>query len=172
MTLARFRSAYEKFLEAIVIVLMSAMAIEVTIGICYRALGHSLAWYDEVAVILLAWLTFYGSALAALKRAHIGFPGLVKSMQPQRRVIVVLIGKLLVLAFMALLGWIGFSVLDVLATDYMISLPDISVAWTQSVIPISCALFILAELLNLPDAIRAARGRATIQASYLAERLH
>lgn len=172
MTLARFRSAYEKFLEVIVIVLMSAMAIEVTIGICFRALGHSLAWYDEVAVILLAWLTFYGSALAALKRAHIGFPGLVKSMRPKRRVVAVLIGKLLVLAFMALLGWIGFSVLDVLATDYLISLPDISVAWTQSVIPISCALFILAELLNFPDAIRAARGHATIEASDLAERLH
>jgi TRAP-type C4-dicarboxylate transport system permease small subunit len=172
VTLARFRSAYEKFLEAIVIVLMSALAIEVTIGICYRALGHSLSWYDEVAVILLAWLTYYGSALAALKRAHIGFPGLVKSMRPERRVVVVFIGKLVVLAFIALLGWIGFSVLDVLTTDYLISLPDVSVAWTQSVIPISCVLFIVAELLNFPDAIRTAQGHANVEASDLAERLH
>ena len=172
MTLARFRSAYEKFLEAIVIVLMSALAIEVTIGICYRALGHSLSWYDEVAVILLAWLTFYGSALAALKRAHIGFPGLVKSMAPRSRLVVVLIGKVLVIAFMALLGWIGFSILDVLATDYLISFPAVSVAWTQSVIPISCVLFIVAELLNMPDTVRAARGVARAEASDLAERLH
>jgi len=172
VSLAGIRSAYEKFLEAIVIVLMSAMAIEVTIGICYRAAGHSLAWYDEVAVILLAWLTFYGSALAALKRAHIGFPGLVRSMPPRRRVVFVIAGKIIVIAFLALLGWIGFSVLDVLATDYLISLPDISVAWTQSVIPISCVLFIVAELLNLPEAIRAARGQATVQASDLAEGLH
>ena len=165
MTLARIRSAYDKFLEWIVIVLMSAMAIEVTIGICYRALGRSLSWYDEVAVILLAWVTFYGSALAALKRAHIGFPGLVKSMPPRRRLVFVLIG------FMALLGWIGFSILDVLATDYLISFPTVSVAWTQSVIPISCALFIVAELLNLPDSIRAARGLASAEASDLAERV-
>jgi len=170
--LARFRSAYEKFLEAIVIVLMSALAIEVTIGICYRALGNSLSWYDEVAVILLAWLTFYGSALAALKRAHIGFPGLVKSMPPARRVVFVIVGKILVIGFMALLGWIGFSILDVLATDYLISFPDVSVAWTQSVIPISCALFIVAELLNLPDTLRAARGHGSAEASDLAERLH
>jgi TRAP-type C4-dicarboxylate transport system permease small subunit len=172
VTLARFRSAYEKFLETIVIVLMSAMAIEVTIGICYRALGHSLAWYDEVAVILLAWLTFYGSALAALKRAHIGFPGLVKSMPPARRVVFVIVGKILVIGFLALLGWIGFSVLDVLATDYLINFPAVSVAWTQSVIPISCALFILAEMLNFPDTIQAARGLADVEASDLAERLH
>ena len=169
MTLARIRSAYEKFLEAIVIVLMSAMAIEVTIGICYRAFGHSLSWYDEVAVILLAWLTFYGSALAALKRAHIGFPGLVKSMPPPRRVVFVIIGKIIVIGFLALLGWIGYSIL---ATDYLISFPSVSVAWTQSVIPISCVMFIIAELLNLPDVIRAARGQATIESSDLAEGLH
>ena len=172
MTLARFRSAYEKFLEAIVIALMSALAIEVTIGICYRALGNSLSWYDEVAVILLAWLTFYGSALAALKRAHIGFPGLVTSMAPRSRLVVVLIGKVLVIGFIGLLGWIGFSILDVLATDYLISFPAVSVAWTQSVIPISCVLFIVAELLNMPDTVRAARGVARAEASDLAERLH
>ena len=171
MTLARIRSAYEKFLEWVVIVLMSAMAIEVTIGICYRALGRSLSWYDEVAVILLAWVTFYGSALAALKRAHIGFPGLVKSMPPRRRLVFVLIGKIVVIGFMALLGWIGFSILDVLATDYLISFPEVSVAWTQSVIPISCTLFIVAELLNLPDSIRAARGLSSAEASDLAERV-
>lgn len=172
MTLARFRSAYERFLEAIVIVLMSALAIEVTIGISYRALGRSLSWYDEVAVILLAWLTFYGSALAALKRAHIGFPGLVKSMPPRRRLVFVILGKILVIGFLVLLGWVGFAILDVLATDYLISLPSISVAWTQSVIPISCALFILSELLNLPDTLRAARGLATVASSDLAEGLH
>lgn len=172
MKLARFRCAYEKFLEAIVIVLMSAMAIEVTIGICYRAFGHSLSWYDEVAVILLAWLTFYGSALAALKRAHIGFPGFVKSLPPRRRLVAVIAGKAVVLGFLTLLGWIGFAVLDVLSTDYLISLPDIPVAWVQSVIPISCVLFIVAELLNLPHTLRAARGLATVEASDLAERLH
>ncbi|HKW79975.1 MAG TPA: TRAP transporter small permease subunit [Casimicrobiaceae bacterium] len=172
MTLARWRGAYERFLEAIVIVLMSAMAIEVTIGICYRAFGHALSWYDEVAVILLAWLTFYGSALAALKRAHIGFPGLVRSMPASRRLVAVIVGKLLVLAFLALLGWVGYQVLGVLATDYLISLPEIPVAWAQSVIPISCFLFIVAELLNLPDTLRAARGTASVGASDLAEGLH
>jgi TRAP-type transport system small permease protein len=172
VTLPQFRRAYGQFLEAIVIVLMVAIAVEVTIGITFRALGRSLSWYDEVAVILLAWLTFYGSALAALWRAHIGFPGLVNSLAPPWRILAVSFAKLVVLAFMTLLGWIGFSVLEVLATDYLISLPRISVAWTQSVIPISCALFIIAELLNLPDVLRAARGGERAEASDLAEHLH
>src|SRR6266566_4615481 len=136
MSLDRVRHVYGIVLDAIVVVLMAAIAIEVTIGVVYRAIGQSLSWYDEVAVILLAWLTFYGSALAALKRAHIGFPGLVNSLSPRWRLPLTIGAKALVVAFLALLGWIGYSVLDVLATDYLISLPEVSVAWTQSVIPI------------------------------------
>jgi len=172
MSLDRVRHVYEIVLDAIVVVLMAAIAIEVTIGVVYRAIGQSLAWDDEVAVILLAWLTFYGSALAALKRAHIGFPGIVNSLVPRVRLPVVIFGKLIVIGFIALVGAIGYSVLDVLATDYLISLPKVSVAWTQSVIPISCAMFILAELLNLPSTLRAARSLESVAASDLAERLH
>ena len=172
MTLNRFRSGFEKALEWVVIVLMVTLALEVTIGIVFRALGRSLAWYDEVAVILLAWLTFYGSALAAIKRAHIGFPGLVSALPSPWRLVATVAAKLVVLAFLALLGWIGYSILDVLATDYLISLPAVSVAWTQSVIPVSCGLFILAELLNLPGALSSARGRATVETSDIAEKLH
>ena len=60
------RGAYEAFLEWLVFVLMAVMACEVTLGVIYRSLGASLVWYDEVASILLAWLTFYGAALANL----------------------------------------------------------------------------------------------------------
>ncbi len=172
LTLDRVRRAYGSFLDAVVVVLMVAIAIEVTIGVVYRAIGRSLSWYDEVAVILLAWLTFYGSALAALKRAHIGFPGIVNSLRPAVRLPVVILGKVVVIGFIGLVGWIGYSVLDVLATDYLISIPSVSVAWAQSVIPISCAMFIVAELLNLPGTLRAARGLGTAGPSDLAEGLH
>ncbi len=170
--LERIRRGYEVLLDAIVVVLMVAIAIEVTIGVVYRAIGQSLAWYDEVAVILLAWLTYYGSALAALKRSHIGFPGIVNSLSPPVRLPVIILGKLIVILFIGLVGWLGFSILGVLSTDFLVSLPSISVAWPQSVIPISCAMFIVAELLNLPETIRAARGLGSVASSDLAEHLH
>ena len=65
---------------AIVIVLMVALAAEVTLGVAFRSFGQALAWYDEVASVLLAWLTFYGAALASVRRAHIGCPELVDAM--------------------------------------------------------------------------------------------
>jgi TRAP-type C4-dicarboxylate transport system permease small subunit len=172
MSIAKMRSGFERLLEAVVIVLMVALAAEVSVGIVYRTLGASLVWYDEVAAILLAWLTFYGSALAALKRAHIGFPGLVKSLAPAWRVAAVVFCELCVLAFFILLGWMGYSILGVLADDYLVSLPSVPVAVAQSVIPIGAALFVLAQALNFPDNLAAARGRGAVAVSDLAEKLH
>lgn len=148
--LARVRSAYEKSLEAVVILLMTALAAEVTVGVVFRSIGKSLVWYDEIASILLAWLTFYGSALAAAKRAHIGCPEVVAMMPPRVKFAFRLIGEVLVIAFFALIAWVGYSVLDVLATDNLVSLPEVSVMYTQSVIPISAVLILIAEVLTMP----------------------
>jgi TRAP-type C4-dicarboxylate transport system permease small subunit len=153
MSMAAIRQRYEQALEWVVIALMAALALEVTAGVVFRSAGYSLVWYDEVASILLAWLTFYGSALAAVKRAHIGCPELVALMPPVPRVLARLLAEILVIAFFLLVGWTGYTVLGVLATDHLVSLPAISVGWVQSVVPISAALIIAAELLNLPRAL-------------------
>ncbi len=152
------RDSYEKLLEWVVIVLMTAMAVEVTIGIVFRSIGQSLVWYDEVASILLAWLTFYGSAYAASRRSHISCPELVALMPPGPRLAVTIVVEVLVIGFFALLGVIGWQVLEVLATDTLVSLPWVPISWVQSVIPISAALIIIAELLTLPQALAWARA--------------
>lgn len=155
--LDRVRSAYERLLETVAFVLMVALAVVVTLGVVYRWAGNSLVWYDEIASILLAWITFYGSALAALRGAHIGVSGLVEAMPRTLRVAVTVFAEACVIGFFALMAWVGYSVLEVLATDFLVSIPEVSVKYTQSVIPIGAALFVVAELLRLPGLLRAAR---------------
>lgn len=154
---ARVRRAFERLLEGIVIALMVILSVEVLLGVLFRSIGHSLAWYDEVASILLAWLTYYGAALAALKRAHIGFPGLVRAMPMRWRVPATLFAEACVVGFFLLLGWVGVRVIEVLAGDRLVTLPSVSIAWAQSVIPISAALFIVAQALNWPIVFSEAR---------------
>lgn len=158
-------------MEWLVIALMLVLFVEVTLGVVFRMIGRPLVWYDEVASVLLAWVTYYGAALAALKRAHIGFPGLVQSLAPKLRVWVVILAEALTIGFFVLLAWVGWTVLEVLATDYLVSLPDVSNRYVQSVIPIGAALFVLAELLLLPETLRDARDARPAGAS-AAERLH
>jgi TRAP-type C4-dicarboxylate transport system permease small subunit len=158
------RSTFDRTLTAFVIFLLASLAVIVLMGVSYRKLGWSLVWYDEVASIALAWLTYYGAALAALKRAHIGFPGLVNAMKPALRVPVVLLGEVIVIGFFAVMGWYGYQVLDILQGDTMVSLPWVPTQFTQSVIPIGAALFILAQLLSLPELLAQARGAGVIDA--------
>jgi TRAP-type C4-dicarboxylate transport system permease small subunit len=150
MGLDRVRSLYEKALEWLVIVLMAVLFFEVSLGVVYRTFGESIVWYDEVASILLAWLTFYGSALASVKRAHIGCPEVMALMPPGAKFAFRILAEMLTIAFFLLMGWTGYQVLGVLEGDYLISLPGVSVAWSQSVIPVSAVLIVAAELITLP----------------------
>ena len=160
MTLASFRRGYERFLEWICIALMVALAAEVTAGVIFRYSGHSLVWYDEVATILLAWVTFYGSALAVLKHAHMGVPEIVRMLPPGPRVVAAVVAQLCTLSFFVLLAWVGCSVLEVLASDQLVSLPAVSVAYAISAVPIGAALFVVGQLLVFPEVLREARGEA------------
>jgi TRAP-type C4-dicarboxylate transport system permease small subunit len=141
-----WRAMYGRALEWLVFILMIVLFVEVSLGIVFRALGQSLSWYDEVASILLAWLTFYGSALASLRRAHIGCPELVDSFQPDLRRSVAIVAQLFVVGFFGLLAYVGFEILPILATDFMTSLPDVPMSLVQSGIPISACLILIAEL--------------------------
>lgn len=137
----------ERLLENLVVALMILLATVVICGFLFRKLGSPLTWYDEVAPILLAWLTYYGACLAALKQAHIGFPKLVAKAPPRLRLLLLVVREVCVVGFFALAAWAGWRVMGVLDGVYLVSLEWVPTSLTRSVIPISAVLFILAELL-------------------------
>lgn len=149
---------FDRCLEAIAALLMAALTLILVLGFVYRFLGMSLVWYDEVASIGLAWLTYYGSALAAHRGAHIGFPGIVNAFPPGLRVVVTLVSEAIVIGFFLLLAIYGTEVVMVLQGSTLVSLPNVSQMFTQSVIPIASVLFIVAELLRLPEVLHNARA--------------
>jgi TRAP-type C4-dicarboxylate transport system permease small subunit len=157
LTLASFRAGFERFLETIVVALVALLTILVIAGFVFRYLGSSLSWYDETASVGLVWLTYYGSALAALKGAHIGVPGFVNAMPRKLRIVVTIFAEACVFVFFGMLAWTGFEVLRVLVGDGMVSLPWVPLQLTDSVIPIGSVLFLIAEALRLPDVMRDAR---------------
>ena len=158
----RFRERYGLLLEWVVMILMIVLFVEVTLGIVFRVAGRSLVWYDEVASVLLAWLTFYGSALASVKRGHIGCPEVVDQLGPSAQRAFGIFAQLLVIAFFALLAWVGVSIMPILAGDSLVSLPWVSMNFVQSVIPISSALILVGEIMFLVDLLRSGVGPADV----------
>ncbi len=142
----------ERVLEFISISLLVAMAVIVVLAVTFRFLGQSLVWYDEVASVVLAWLTYYGAALAACKRGHLGFPGLFLSFPKPVRVVAFVISEVVVIGFFAVIGYGGWFILGIFGDETLVSLNWVSLSFTQSIIPVGAVLFIIAEILSTPDA--------------------
>ncbi|MCG6888921.1 MAG: TRAP transporter small permease subunit [Gammaproteobacteria bacterium] len=157
------RALFERLLETITVLLMISLASVVVVAVIYRWSGEALSWYDEVASVQLAWLTYFGASLAALKRAHIGVPSAIAAMPPGLRMPLVIVAESIIIGFFLMLAWYGYVVLVILEGDALISLPWVGTQFTQSVIPIGAILFVIAELLNLPQIWREATGQAEYQ---------
>lgn len=140
----------EKLLEWIVIALMIILTTVVIVAVLFRIFGNSLSWYDEVAAVLLSWVTYYGAGLAALKRRHIGFDSVLLSIPMPFRMVAVTMAEIIVIGFFVILTMTGLQVLEVLEGEYLVSLTWVPIQVTQSIIPIGGLLFVVCELLSLP----------------------
>ena len=151
----------EWLLEWVIIFLMIGLTIVVIVAVLFRIAGESLSWYDEVAAVQLSWITYYGAALAALKRRHIGFDTVILAIPMPLRMVALAVAEIIVLGFFVLMAWAGLKVLDILQGDMLVSLTWVPVQFTQSVIPIGAVLFVICELLSIPDYWRlTAQGRS------------
>ncbi len=169
--LARLRIWIERILEIWLIFLIVSMTAIVVLAVIWRKAGASFVWYDEIGSIMLAWITYYGAALAALKRGHIGFDGILLAMPYRWRIAAAVVAEIVVFAFFALLAWTGWQVLQVLQGMNLISLPSVPILVTQSVIPIGAVLFIICEALSLPEYWHRLREGISADAAELAEAL-
>ena len=147
-SLSRF---FEVVLEWVTIILMVLLTVIVIVAVLFRIAGDSLSWYDEVAAICLSWITYYGASLAALKRRHIGFDTVLLALPVYPRMVALIIAEATVIGFFVVMAWAGMKVLSVLSGDYLVSLTWVPIQFTQSVIPIGAVLFIICELLSLPQ---------------------
>jgi TRAP-type C4-dicarboxylate transport system permease small subunit len=131
---------------------MISLSITVLLGVCFRWAGHSLVWYDEIAGIQLAWITYFGSAYASLKGLHIGMPTLIKVFPKDIRKILFVLSKIIIFLFFLVLTYYGTKVIIVLRGDTLVTLDWIPQSFVQSVIPVSSFLIIISEFLFYKEA--------------------
>ena len=81
----KITSIFENLLSGFCILQLVALALVVILAVFFRKFGQSFIWYDEVASVQLAWITYYGAAYCALKRSHLGFNGFVDNLNDKLR---------------------------------------------------------------------------------------
>lgn len=148
---ARLTRLLDLGLQVFTIALIVVLACVVLLGVAFRYSGNSLIWYDEVAAVLLAWITFSGAAFAVLRNAHLGFSGLLYGLPGRIRAVVFWIGEAIFLVSLGAIAWAGWAILDIFGSETMTTLRFVPRSVVQSIIPVSAGLMILGRLLTLPE---------------------
>ncbi len=87
-----------------------AMAGIVAVQVLFRyGFNHSLFWSEELARVLLVWLTFFGATVAYYHGAHPGVDGLVKRLPFSGKRIASILSHIASLALFSIMVWYGTS---------------------------------------------------------------
>lgn len=82
----KVRNGFVRTLEILLMVLVAAMTLTVLWGVFTRfVLGHQAQYTDELARLLLVWVSMIGAALAFGGKAHLGVDFFVNLLHPEAR---------------------------------------------------------------------------------------
>lgn len=94
------KAALVRLLEWIVIVVVAALVLDVLWGVCSRFVLRSPSrWTEEVATILLIWVSLLGAAVAFGRNEHLGIDYLVKKFDPSASRLMAILAQILVAVF-------------------------------------------------------------------------
>lgn len=141
---------YIRLLAGVTILLLVALAAVVLFAVVARTAGSSPIWYDEVASIMLAWLSLLGAALATARNAHLNFEGLLMNLPRRLRTVAFVLGEAVFYATFSIVLWFGWKLLAIFGDEAMTSLPAVPLAFVQSIVPVGAALILVARLLVTP----------------------
>ena len=130
---------------------LGAIACIVFTSVLFRyVLNSPLAWSDELASLLFAWLTFVGAYVGFRTGSHIRIDTLVTFLPPAGRRGIRNVVDLCVLALLALFIWQGFTLTR---TTWSLEFPalEISRGYLYVSLPIGACLMVLAILLARRD---------------------
>lgn len=97
-------------LEWTVITLVVVLVLDVLWGVFTRFVMQSPSrWTEEVARLLLIWVSLLGAAVAFQRREHLGFDYVVKQLDPAAQRLLALVAQCVVIAFtLAVLVYGGY----------------------------------------------------------------
>jgi len=160
----RLRDGLTRVLEWLVIVMVMLITLDVLWGIATRTFGAQAVYTDELARMLLVWITMLGGALAFARKAHLGVDFFVGKMHPAARktLAVIVQGVIITLAVVVFIAG-GVVLARAQWTQALPTMPWITKGIVYSAIPVSGLFILLFSLENLMSIIRTPAERIGAQ---------
>lgn len=120
-------------------------------------LNSSLTWSEEVAVFLMIWVVFLGSAILVRRWEHVQIPTIVEACPEGLRIVLILIGRIASTACMLVFIWYGTEAF--FGNHHAGSFTTgISTRWIKLSIPVGAAFMVVYALIVIAEDIRAIRS--------------
>ncbi len=104
----RLNDGLEVLALTIVVVLMAVMcALTFAQALGRYALHFSLTWSEEASRYMMVWISMLGGAIAARRRMHVGFDGLVDRLPPAVRRGARVVALVIAIGIFACMAWYG-----------------------------------------------------------------
>lgn len=147
--LARLGRALDRLTGLVVIVLISLMLIDVSLGIFFRyVLGNALPWTEELARYLMVWAGFLAASLALKEGAHVGIEGFLRPLPGGLRRLLVYPAALSIGIFLSVTAFQGIRLLATISQQTTPVL-GISMMWPYLAIPVGSLLMLLQLVLQV-----------------------
>ncbi len=155
------RRGLTKILQWVVVILMLALVLDVIWGVFSRyALGQQAKWSEELARLLLVWVSLFGASVAFGLKAHLGldyFAGLLHADAARlNRIIAALISLAFAVLVFLIGGW-ELTMKTYESGQTMVSLP-IAKWWAYAALPVSGVFMVIFLLEQLVETIFAPKG--------------
>ena len=143
------------FLKWVVIVLMFLLVVDVLWGVISRyAFGQQAKWSEELARMLLVWVSLFGASVAFGMKAHLGLDYFAEKLHPDAGKLNRVIGAVICLAFAVvvfLIGGLNLVRNTIDSGQTMVALP-IAKWWEYAALPVSgcfMVVFLIEQLIEV-----------------------
>jgi len=151
----QMRDGFVRVLELVVIVMVMLITLDVLWGIVTRTFGTQAAYTDELARVLLVWISMLGGALAFARKAHLGVDFFVGKMDPGVRKALAVVVQCVTVSLAAVVFIAGGTVLARAQWGQVLpTMPWMSKGSVYAAIPIAGVFILMFALENLVTIIR------------------
>lgn len=161
--LGAIKKVLDRSLEALVIVAMAALVLDVLWQVFTRAINRPSTWTEEVAQFMMVWVALLGAAVALGRGAHLGIDYFVGWLPARARLGTEVFVFFCVSAFSLLVMVIGG--IDLVASNLELGQESpalrVKMGYVYLAVPISGFFLTLYALIGLVERLKGLRTRPT-----------
>ncbi|MDR8390634.1 TRAP transporter small permease [Aliifodinibius sp. S!AR15-10] len=137
------KKAIDKTLDWTLILILGSMSLLVAINVFFRfVLNSSIYWGDEVALVLMVWLTFLGAAVSTRENEHYEFKYLVHKLSGRSLKVYLFSRHIINIIAILILGYYS-GLVAIQIHSWILPATEISRSFVYGACPLGCVFMLI-----------------------------